>query len=319
MEKSTGGTNTTSWIERHTRGFILNGLRGSLSLPPAKCNHRPASDCRFPELGIIKSALKSWKHTSSALYSGQKLPSVWNYLADRDQFMFESRTGDSFPLLQNTDIYSSHYISTYQSHAMYSGFTLVHTMIKNSVRDLRKRLPQGCKVILLGRDVWLWAVLCEKMNVPYSYSPSVSRNVVYSEEALRQVMRHIPLADGDILFDTGFAGTIHKYVSQYHSNIRLENVMFSAANKEFQQFRNYGLARNRALVIEYLPKYYNSARIWDGKVVQELASFREFLKASVLTILFWYHESPAWLPGPKFVRVGDRSAKSYIPLIKSYW
>jgi hypothetical protein len=115
---------------------------------------------------------------------------------------------------------------------------------------------------------------------------------------LYEALINVETNDGDILFDTGFAGTIHRYVQDFCGR-NLENLMFSAGRVQNQQFPNYGLSRNRALALEYLPKYFKTGTIREGKVVQELASLPEFISAAALTILFWYHESPAWIPGAK--------------------
>lgn len=179
-----------------------------------------------------------------------------------------------------------------QINRAYSVEDHAHWYLKTCVKTIRTRLKDTNKqVILLGRDVWLISVLCHKLGVPHVYDPRVSRNVATSE-AMKGLLPEYCLREGDILFDTGFAGSIHRAVED-HSAMKLDNLMMSATHKENQIFPNSGIARNYALFFEYLPKYFKTGMTRDGEVVQYMADFPEFVEAAMGTIWAWHHESPA--------------------------
>ncbi len=174
----------------------------------------------------------------------------------------------------------------------YSNEDHAHWYLKTCVKSIRTRLKGSERqVVLLGRDVWMVSVLCHKHGIPHVYDPRISRGVAGSE-LMKGILPEYNLRKGDILFDTGFAGSIHKAVTN-HSGMELENVMISAHSKDNQLFPNSGIARNYALFFEYLPKYFESGTTKDGEVVQYMADFTEFVEAAMGTIWAWHHESPS--------------------------
>jgi hypothetical protein len=177
-----------------------------------------------------------------------------------------------------------------------------HWYLKTCVKTIRSRLKgTSKKVVLLGRDVWLVSVLCHKYGINHVFDPRISRRVA-NDEQMKSLLPEYMLKEGDILFDTGFAGSIHRAVTG-HSMIHLDNLMMSANSKENQLFPNSGIARNYALFFEYLPKYFQSGRVENNQVVQDMADFSEFVEAAMGTIWAWHHESPAVMisdnPGPR--------------------
>lgn len=192
-------------------------------------------------------------------------------------------SGKMHPLTGSRDLSLIDQRLTVEDHA--------HWYLKTCVKTIRNRLKgTDRQVILLGRDVWLVSVLCQKLGVSHVYDPRVSRGVATSVQML-DLLPCYALREGDLLFDTGFAGSIHRAVTD-HSGIHLENLMMSANDKGKQLFPNSGIARNYALFFEYLPKYFKTGTVKDGKVVQYYAEMDEFLNAAVQTIWAWHYESP---------------------------
>ena len=290
------------WLHRHLLEFVLPTIFNMLHRDKT-CNVsglRPAKGCFSPEVGLLKSALKSWR--------------LWEHLTSMDQTLFKDPEWLSF--CHDGD--GQHSLLKNNRQTGFGDLDLVHTMVKNSVKNFKQHLEPGSKVILLGRDVWLWAILCEKHGVPYVYDPRISRGVAYEWGVFSRRLTSLGVQAGDVFFDTGFAGTIYKQA--VHAMFGWDNqelnkcLMFSAIRKEqYQQFKNYGLARNRALFIEYLPKYYQTAFVEQGTVVQRFSDFQQFVQCALLTIAMWERESPAWIPGPH-ININNRPSPK-----RRYW
>ncbi len=242
----------------------LEPMQGEIRPMKIKNNSLPG------EVGLLFSVLKSmnlWKNLPSTVtcLASSTLRSDLNLVGSRSITMIDHRYNPS-------------------DHA--------HWYLKSCVKALRRRLKgTGNKAILLGRDVWLVSVLCERMGVPYVYDPRVSRQVADGPNMVNLLPGYC-LKEGDILFDTGFAGSIHRAVSEV-SDVHLGNLMMSAHNKDNQVFPNSGIARNYALFIEYLPKYFETGRNRGGEVVQHYADLPEFVEATLGTIWAWHNESPS--------------------------
>lgn len=178
------------------------------------------------------------------------------------------------------------------------------TMVKNSIKDLKKRVKRtpGSKVLFLGRDVWPFFVVGRRMGLPCAYDNRVSRMVAENSTIFGGILNSLGVNQGDIIFDTGFAGTIFRYsVEALDYKFHLENIMFSSKFNGNQQFRNMGLARNIALALEYLPKYTTPGKVERGKVLQHYHSEEEFIRTFTQTCHWWYGESPRWIPGKSLV------------------
>jgi hypothetical protein len=81
------------------------------------------------------------------------------------------------------------------------------------------------------------------------------------------------------MLDTGFAGTIP-------ARLGMKCLLMSHANKQhgIQVFPCLKMARELALKIEYSPKYWDSARLENGKIVMRLADAPAFIAAAQLTM-----------------------------------
>lgn len=146
------------------------------------------------------------------------------------------------------------------------------TVIKNCWRSV-KTSAKGRKVLLAGRDVFVFEVLARRENFPTLFLPECSRETVSA----------IRLEEKDVyLFDTGFMGTIP-------ARLGIDSFgLLSYANKsravEKQIFPRLTMSRGLALKIERTPKYWETGRLLDGKVFQILSRKEEFEKAARLTI-----------------------------------
>jgi hypothetical protein len=298
-----------NWLESHLRSFVFpmlqywfsNGVRIPEGKDFYKGEIRPANDCQFPETGMLKAFLKStglWKtyctkkqgYVSSLLYARLNLEKEYVDRNSSFKNFVPSFTDDG-----------THSLLKFSQHSGFTEADILHTTVKNSVKNLRAlTADRGCKVVLLGRDVWIWSVLCEKMGVPYVYTPIVSRLVAREFYPFVDIVRSLNLKEGDIVFDTGFAGTIYRAVKDIVRDVDIECIMFSAHDKQFQQFKNHGLARNRALCLEYLPKYFKTGTVRNERAVQELADLESFVDCALLTIWAWHYESPTWITGPRY-------------------
>jgi hypothetical protein len=308
-----------NWLEQHLRNFVLPVIKSKMSdgpIIPFTGKLNPANNCQWPETGMLKAALKSWGLKST------------RYVDHPMQGISQS-TLDQFVKFDLTKLgISGHSLILKESQLAFSQNQVFHSIIKNSVKSLRDCLKPGTKLLLLGRDVWSWAILCQKYNVPYVFDPRVSRATANDHELFAKLLQEIGAKDGDTMFDTGFAGTIHRH-AQAATGLNLVNLMLSSGNNDFQQFRNNGLIRNRALFAEYLPKYYKSGyvkykhkeaedifaskwvisdlelrqnRLGEREIVQPYRELDEFVQCALTTIWLYNFESPAWIPGPSYIK-----------------
>lgn len=289
------------WLQKHLRTFVFpvvvnwNTAPGGdrlkfMTREPFAGDLRPASGCQFPEAGQLAALLMSTKY--------------WQRLAPKTIKLFKAM--DVSSIHEGYGSYDKLDRKCY--HHNITDEQIVHTTIKNSVKDLKYRIKDGNKVLFLGRDVWLWAVLAEKFGVPHIYDPRVSRNVAVRHDKFAQILYQAGASEGDMLFDTGFAGTIFRNCMEaLMHKIPLQNLMLSARAAE-TQFPNHQFARNRALFIEYLPKYFKTGKVDGDLVVQDLADLDSFVQAALLTIWTWQFESPSWIRGPQLK--GDHMKRS---------
>jgi hypothetical protein len=145
------------------------------------------------------------------------------------------------------------------------------------------------------------------MGIDHIFDARISRGVARDHDVLRKIIKPWKLNQHSVIFDTGFAGSIYEHISQA-SGKRPINLMLSTMrkndNKSEQIFPNHKGSRSKALAIEYFPKYQKTGTLRNGKAVQWLADLNEFIRAAVLTIWMWHHESAAWVD-----QGGDRCQK----------
>lgn len=283
-----------SWIRNHVRHHVVPGIFAlaqayrkrqkdpaywhavSINVVDRKYpvrNLRPASGPVNKELGLIWAALSSIGYTKymnrttrHALWTG----SVKNIFPRRYD------------------------MSSHKQDA------IIHTMVKNSFRALRRilRKDKRRKLLLLGRDVWLWSVMCHKKGIPHTFDARISRKVARDAKVFKEIVKEWRVDTHTVLFDTGFAGSIYRCVCNVnrHDPINLMlSTMRTGEHGSEQLFPNHKGARAKALTIEYLPKYQKTGTVRDEKAVQWLSEMDEFVRAAILTIWFWYNESPAWI------------------------
>jgi len=203
-------------------------------------------------------------------------------------------------------ITNSRYELTNSSKTDVSKEDQIHNIIKKSFYSLRRIVEKDPlrRLVLTGRDVWLWEVMARKKNVPTIFDPRVSRKVA-SNIQFDALVKTWHIDSSTIIFDTGFAGSIYDAICRSASKVQNKdikgiNLMLSTNCKDAdgtsqQLYPNHKNARAKALAIEYLPKYQKSGTVKDGQIVQYLADLDEFVKAAALTIWFWHHESPKWI------------------------
>lgn len=331
------------WLEKHLREFVLPAIREVYagrtrveSLEPYTKALDPAPDCFCREAGILKSALKRWGIWTTPKYSDDYHRSLGNGAVSMQTLnLFKTFQLNRYEL-------GGHNLIVKPSQSKFSVEQIFHSVLKNSVKNLGHTLSKGSKLLLLGRDVWAWAVLCEKMGVPYVYDPRVSRQVACAHKVFKNILFELGAKEGDILFDTGFAGSIY-YNAVQATDLKLVNLMFSATNNANQQFRNNGVIRNRALFAEYLPKYFLSGRVassvnssketssiswWttpissiDGVAFQDYSTMDEIVSCALTTMWIWLYQSPSWIPGPskpKGMQTVNRKIRSPSNMFKNY-
>jgi len=302
-----------SWIRNHTRHYIVPALKAyakaireapipvpgyletlrepDLSLIDVKhppVNMRPARGCKYKEYGLVLAACKCFGVPLSSLQ--EKMLHIGLH-----RRVFGYRVGQ---------------LGMPQDE--------IHNTIKNSCKSLKRILMKDPrrKLILPGRDVWLWSVQCHRMGIPHVFDPRVSRGVARHDTVLRDIVSGWNINKHSIIFDTGFAGSIYNRIVKV-SGIKCTNLMFSTMRKNprtklpEQLWPYHRGARGKALTIEYLPKYQKTGTTRSDQPIQYMAELDEFINAAILTIWFWHHESPAWIAhGEHRCKVIDCSCRS---------
>lgn len=285
-----------NWLETHLRTFVFPQLlryaKENGDTPPetnqllpftGKIN--PASGCMYEEFGLLKTFLKS--------------TGLWERLV---QPKFKVSAFDQIGI-ENFKRFKIETISTDGHHALlippdlakFNANQIIHVLLKNSIRNLR---GQNSRIIFLGRDVWPWYVVAQRIGLNSIFDPRVSRTVANNKDAAQQISQELGLQSFDVIFDTGFAGSIHRAFSN-HTGLKLGNLMLSSSLPQTTQFPNATLARNRALFLEYLPKYFGTGRVTDGQIKQPLAPLYEFVSAAMLTIWAYKFVSPNFIEAPR--------------------
>lgn len=157
-----------------------------------------------------------------------------------------------------------------------------------------KLAAHGRRIILAGRDVWIFEVLARREGANTLFLPALSRSTVNS------CYWNKLLTKQDFLFDTGFSGTIPKKLSMHVGAWKL-----LSANSTTQQLLPRLLEnRDLAIKIERTPKYWYSARLnefdskgrWippsEGIPSNSITDKLEFSNAALLTRQIWHDSSP---------------------------
>lgn len=290
-----------SWIKNHFRHFVLPGIHtlakhqgrsntapGGLTITDIKPRDkqvRPSTKCKFVEAGLLYSLI------SSVLRKGDPTREIALGLcrqigrAKDAEFVYaiDSRNGikglgDNYNGVEGSDV--------------------LHSMLCNSMRRLKRKMRRSGSLLLPGRDVWAWEVMARKLSVKSTFDPRVSRGVARSNKALRTCIDEWKVKSWEdvLFFDTGFSGSIPRAIAKAEGLPQINMLLLSSGTPKHQIFRTHTGSRAKALAFEYLAKYFVSGTARDGAPYQELNPLDEFIKAALLTTWLWYHVSPARLP-----------------------
>ena len=171
-----------SWVMNHMRHFVLPGIHtlarsGGKTLTaddikPRERQVRPSQKCKYPEAGLLYALV------SSVLKKGDPLREVAMGLcrqigrASDAEFVYEIDSKGRVKKL------GEHYDGV-------EGSDVLHSMLCNSMRRLKRKMRKNDSLLLPGRDVWCWEVMARKLTVDSVYDARVSRNVARSPCAIR--------------------------------------------------------------------------------------------------------------------------------------
>lgn len=162
-------------------------------------------------------------------------------------------------------------------------------VIKNMWKSA-KQASKGKLLVLPGRDVQVFEILARREGFPTLFLPNCSRGTVSNME----------VPDNSFIFDTGFIGSIPKklgvtdFLMASHSH-QVHWLETSSNYDNKQVFPRLSLSRHLALKIESTPKYWNTARMLDGKIQQSYSPLEEFKRAAELTIAIYKDSSPSFV------------------------
>lgn len=170
------------------------------------------------------------------------------------------------------------------------------TVIKNCWRSAKAQ-AKGKTILLPGRDVFVFEILARRENYPTVFVPGCSRQTASFLD--------LKVPADTFLLDTGFMGSIPQ--SLRLKNFKLLSFFDRGNNVGTQVFPRLTLSRNLALAMEATPKYWQSARMVNGEVVQILSNHLEFGRAAKLTIDVYKDSSPRFIERPRVLgqRRGD--------------
>jgi hypothetical protein len=247
---------------------------------------RPSTKCKFYEAGMIYTAASSFLPKGNATRE-VALGLCRKLGTDQEaEFVYEL---DSQTRVQQL---GRHYPGV-------EGADVLHSFLGNSMRALRRLTrDKDARVIYPGRDVWAFEVMSKRNSVRSVYDSRVSREIDRHEEAFKGVVGSWDVPDWSkvLAFDSGYAGTVPRAIGRVAGQDKINIIMMSAREAEFQLFSGHTGSRAKALALEYLAKYRKRCLVRDGEPYQPLADLEEFIKAALLTIWLWHHKSPRFLP-----------------------
>jgi hypothetical protein len=308
-----------NWLGTHLREFVAPKLEVLLAQKLGRTvtidldKIRPSKECPHEEAGLIYAVLKS--HGFQAMTK-----KTWN------QPEIDC-TEETYALLRGTNdvvvvqkLFGNRYRSAISNRSGNIAVTC-HSAVRASLRQAYDlSIKTGKKVVLTGRDMWLWEVLAHKYGIPVVYDPRVSRDVAKDHEAFVNAVIEwgVPDLNRTILLDTGFSGTIWQHLCKATGDKPVSLMMSAEGNKpgtkllktNGQQFPTLMCARDIAYKIEDTPKYWLSGTTErkigpQGKPIsvpkQDLALLVEFIQAVALTIWCWHFKSPNFIHSDKYL------------------
>jgi len=272
-----------------------------LDIKPRDKQIRPSTKCKYVEAGLLYSLV------SSILRKGDPTREIALGLcrqigqAQDSEFVYALDTKGSIKTLG-------------ENYDGVEGSDVLHSMLCNSMRRLKRKMQRKGSLLLPGRDVWAWEVMARKLSVNSTFDPRVSRSVANNQKALRVCIDEWQIKDwSDVLFfDTGFSGTIPKAIANAEKLPQINCLLLSSHDPSRQIFRTHTGSRAKALAFEYLAKYFVSGTHRDGAPYQELNLLDDFIKAALLTTWLWYHVSPTRLPSYRAKKIAGKAKDFFI-------
>lgn len=281
-----------SWLRNHMRHFVLPGIRTlarangrellDREIKPWDVKIRPSQKCKYVEAGMLYAAAASVLPKSNPMRGvvldlcrviGTEAEQAFIY--DLDSAGRVKKLGESYENVPGSEV--------------------IHAMICNTIRSLKRRTSKGDFVVYPGRDVWAFEVLSRRKGLRSIYNPAMSRWTAERDDVMRSIISGWDVPDWQkaLVFDTGYAGTVPRAVGRAAGLQQVRLVMLSAKNEEEQVFPNHTGSRAKALSLEYVAKYRKRCVGFEnGHPVQHLAPLDEFIKAALLTVWLWHHRSP---------------------------
>ena len=285
-----------SWIRQHVNYFVIPGIRTlakadglavlDRDIKPFDVRTRPSTKCPYTESGLIYATV------ASVLPKENKTREIALELCrvigtkDEEKLVYSLETRDT-RVKQLTG----------SCGEGISGSAVIHSMLCQALRSLKRRLThKDSFVVYPGRDAWAFEVLSRRRGMRSLYDPSMSRWLAENknDSLMRQRVQSFQLPwQRALVFDTGYAGTVPKAIGRAAGLDPVTMIMLSAMDPSNQLFPRHTGSRAKALSFEYVAKYRQRCTAFeDGKPIQYLADLEEFIKAGILTIWLWYHQSP---------------------------
>lgn len=179
-------------------------------------------------------------------------------------------------------------ISKYRERAKVD-HNVLNTTLDSAMAAMRH---EGCdRLFLGGRDVWAFAVMCERRRIPYMYVPELSRYVSSRPEVKPFLEERGFRGEKELFLDTGYAGSIPRNLAahfpgnkfkfrlmsqteQFTHHFAQEGGVFDTAKSPHREYRegkkerwkrfpnqlfpNRKAARDEAMFQEYVAKYQKS-------------------------------------------------------------
>lgn len=202
-------------------------------------------------------------------------------------------------------------VNLYGGTSKYRERARVDHKVLNSTLDsaMAAMRAEGCdRLFLGGRDVWAFAVMCERRRIPYMFVPELSRTVSGRPE-VRRFLEERGFTGRELFLDTGFAGSIPRSLqkhfpgTQFKFRLMSQTEQFVAKEaglydtivpgkirevkkdrwKRYpnQLFPNRKTAREEALFQEYVAKFWKTGTFSEpmrsAPIGQVNAVFKEWL------------------------------------------
>lgn len=162
---------------------------------------------------------------------------------------------------------------------------VLNTTLDSAMAAMRH---EGCdRLFLGGRDVWAFAVMCERRRIPYMYVPELSRYVSSRPEVKPFLEARGFRGEKELFLDTGYAGSIPRNLAAHFPGSKFKFRLMS----QTEQFVHKAA---ESMLVDCLPeenggkqrKYQNKKERWkrypnqlfpNRKTAREEAMFQEYV------------------------------------------